>query len=165
MPKSERELSMIEWFKENLTHNQIDGEIYLFGTKISKSSYKNGNKGRSRIRINGIRFSTSRVAFIIAYGRVPLVVDHINGDIFDNRLCNLRECDFVQNGYNRKVNSNNKSGRKGVCFDKNRNKWLVQISVSKVPIRLGSFEDFELACFVREEAECKHHGEFRRGEL
>lgn len=42
------------------------------------------------------------------------VVDHINGNILDNRLTNLRCCSISQNLRNRGKNRNNTTGYKGV---------------------------------------------------
>lgn len=57
--------------------------------------------------------------------------DHINGDKLDNRLCNLRYVNYSQSNSNRKMLKNNKSGYKGVYFDKNNNKWVSQLYFEK----------------------------------
>lgn len=89
-------------------------------------------------------------------------VDHINGDPLDNRKENLRVCTRSQNMCNTKINSNNKSGVKGVYWSKDRLKWCVQISIDNKTIPLGRFDNFEEAVKTRLEAEEKYHGEFAR---
>ncbi len=49
------------------------------------------------------------------------IVDHINNDRTDNRLCNLRYASVQENSRNSAVGKNNTSGFKGVYFDKVRN--------------------------------------------
>ena len=51
---------------------------------------------------------------------------HINGNIKDNRIENLRECSDSEFAYNRKMQSNNTSGAKGVCWHKHHKKWVAQ---------------------------------------
>jgi len=51
-------------------------------------------------------------------------VDHINKNLLDNRLCNLRECTHQQNCLNRgKQRGQYSSKYKGVFFDKRRKKF------------------------------------------
>jgi hypothetical protein len=55
-------------------------------------------------------------------------IDHVNGNGLDNRRGNLRFATPEQNQHNRSRNSNNKSGYKGVIFDKNSGKWKMYIT-------------------------------------
>ena len=89
------------------------------------------------------------------------VVDHINHITFDNRKSNLRICEHYQNRINSLPYKNNTSGRKGVYWDKTRNKWMVCITANKKTYTLGRYDDFDEAVRVREEAEEKYHKEFR----
>lgn len=59
------------------------------------------------------------------------VIDHINSDPLDNRKSNLRICTSAENAQNKKVNKNNTSGYRGVCYDKNYNRWTGQVNVNK----------------------------------
>ena len=65
------------------------------------------------------------------HGYFPEAVDHIDGDRFNNKIENLREATHVENHYNRKVQKNNKSGSKNVCWHKLINKWSVDLTVNK----------------------------------
>ena len=88
------------------------------------------------------------------------VVDHKNGNTFDNRKINLRLCTTNQNAQNRKRFSNNKSGYKGVSFDKGR--WRAYININGKRIHLGHYGTREEAYDAYCEASAKYHGEFGR---
>lgn len=56
------------------------------------------------------------------------VVDHINGDLLDNRRQNLRICTQSENIHNTVGRYKNKSSKyRGVCFDNSRGTWLATI--------------------------------------
>ena len=56
-----------------------------------------------------------------------LRVDHINGNGLDNRLENLRFCNNSENVINQGTRSDNKSGQRGVRFDKRYKSWVSSI--------------------------------------
>ncbi len=76
--------------------------------------------------------------------QAPLV-DHRNEDTLDCRRENLRAATRSQNGANRGANANNKSGYKGVSFDKRTGKWLAQLQVQGRKVWLGRFPTPETA--------------------
>ena len=87
-------------------------------------------------------------------------VDHINHNTLDNRKENLRVCEHYQNTTSQKTRSDNISGRKGVSWDKFRNKWAARITYNNKKYFLGRFDNFEDAVKAREKAEKEIHGEF-----
>lgn len=89
-----------------------------------------------------------------------LVVDHINGNILDNRKDNLRICQSKDNSKNHSINKNNTSGVLGVYFDNTYNKWFPIIKVNNKKIYLGSYHTIEEATIVRRQAEEKFFGEY-----
>ena len=86
--------------------------------------------------------------------------DHINHNPLDNRRSNLRTVSHVQNSYNKKAYPNNKSGYKGVCWD--RGAWHVQIQVNKKKMHLGRFKDIRAAAMRYNGAAKQFHGEYAR---
>ncbi len=72
-----------------------------------------------------------------------LVVDHINGNILDNRKCNLRLCTTRQNIINSKPQKNKRYSKyKGVsyCSTENRRKrWVAACEVYGKRVTIGRF--------------------------
>lgn len=91
-------------------------------------------------------------------------IDHVNHDVADNRKANLRECEHYQNIIATKTYSNNTSGRKGVYYDKSRNKWMAILTVNKKTINLGRFNMYDEAVKARENAERIYHKDFHYNE-
>ncbi len=55
------------------------------------------------------------------------VIDHINRNGLDNRVSNLRVTTQRQNVFNATIRKDNKSGYKGIFWDKTRNKWRITL--------------------------------------
>ncbi len=92
-------------------------------------------------------------------------VDHINGDTLDNRRCNLRLASKQENNKNRKRQSNNNSGYKGVYFKRfsfDAPVWCASIRNDKKRYHLGYFSNIKDAARAYNEAALKYHGEFAR---
>lgn len=87
--------------------------------------------------------------------------DHKDGDRLNNRAENLRVASPEENGMNKRIRSNNKSGRTGVHWAKNRKMWCAMIGCHKKRINLGYFESYEEAVDARKEAEIRFFGEYR----
>ena len=81
-----------------------------------------------------------------------LQCDHINGDGLDNRRSNLRIATNTQNQMNRQKQPRCSSQFKGVCWDKNRKKWIVLIMVNQKSIHLGRYKDEVEAAKAYDEA-------------
>jgi hypothetical protein len=88
-------------------------------------------------------------------------VDHINGDITDNRRQNLRLVTHAENMQNRK-NPPNKSGYRGVHWNPLVNAFYVSITVNGVKHSAGRFENIEDAARAYNELALKHLGEIAR---
>lgn len=91
-------------------------------------------------------------------------VDHLNHITYDNRKKNLRLIKHYQNITYSKTYSNNTSGRKGVYWDKSRNKWMSCITYNKKTKHLGRFDLYEDAVKAREEAEKNIHSIYHYNE-
>lgn len=87
-------------------------------------------------------------------------IDHINGNTLDNRRDNLRPSTRIENAQNRKISKNNKCGYKGVspCDGK----YQSNITVNRVRIYLGTFDDPLPAHEAYKVAALKYFGKFAR---
>jgi hypothetical protein len=89
-------------------------------------------------------------------------VDHINGNKLDNRRSNLRPATESQNQWNRTKLVNNKSGYKGVHWNKDRSKWRASIRFNRHLYHLGYFTDPIEAAKAYNDAAIEYHGEFAK---
>ncbi len=87
-------------------------------------------------------------------------IDHKNRNTLDNRKSNLRIVTHAQNMKNRNKHKNNKSGIKGVYWDKRGKKWRSEIRVDGKKIHLGMFSDLMEAKTMRNNSEIKYFGEY-----
>lgn len=93
----------------------------------------------------------------------PNEVDHIEPDgTLDNRRSNLRFANRSDQGCNKRKQSNNTSGFKGVVKDTDSRSWRAEIKKNGKRFYLGSFRSREEAYAAYCEAAKRHHGEFAR---
>lgn len=119
--------------------------------------------GYIRIGIDGHQVRAHRLVWLYIYGCWPSGgLDHVNGHKDDNRLINLREASQSQNNSNRPIQKNNRSGFKGVCWNKFERRWHAYIQVNNKYIYLGFHKTREAAHAAYCAAAREHHGEFAR---
>lgn len=135
--------------------------------EVAGTFRKHDGKTYVLIGVNGKRLRAHRLAFLYMNGSMPkLLCDHINGDGTDNRWCNLREVDFVNNNRNMRLRADNSSGTAGVYWNKKDKRWQVAIKVGKKRGYIGQYKTLEEAVTARKNAEREHgfhknHGSVR----
>ena len=68
------------------------------------------------------------------------VIDHKNGNRLDNRKSNLRICTQSENIKNQNKQKRNTSSQyKGVCYCKQKNKWVVRIQINNKRKHIGYY--------------------------
>ena len=134
-------------------------------TVVGKEAGTPHSEGYRHIKIKGVPYFAHRLAWYYAYGVEPKEqIDHINGIKTDNRIGNLREASNQQNNRNVGKRKNNKTGYKGVCWNKEKKKFRASCSVNGKTLYLGYYDTSEEAhasyvAFARE-----HHGDFAKTE-
>lgn len=119
--------------------------------------------GYCSIRLGGHHHKAHRLAWLHFYGELPSAqIDHINGERSDNRIANLRLATQIQNSANAGIRRANKSGFKGVSWDRGRRKFRAQIRNGITNTHLGRFDTPEEAHAAYVAAALKMHGDFTR---
>lgn len=154
---------MVNWH-DYLIYDQETGVMYW---KVRRhngiypgdvAGKRNKRRGYIHIWLDGVLHLGHRVAWEINNGEIPdnKVIDHINHVPWDNRMSNLRMVSQIDNMRNNKKSSRNKSGYTGVMWREKEQKWLASITVNRVRVYLGRFEDKEDAIAARKAAEIKY---------
>lgn len=105
-------------------------------------------QGYARGQINRVSMPAHRVIWAICNGVWPNTVDHIDGDVKNNKIENLRDVTQAENNRNAKLRSDNKSGEQGVHWNKDRQKWVAVVGNQY----LGLFSTKALAVTARRSA-------------
>lgn len=99
---------------------------------------------------------------LMGFPKFPKCVDHIDGNGLNNKRSNLRETTQAFNAANSCKPKNNKTGYKGVHFEKTRKKYRVRIGVNYKRIDGGFFDTAIEAAKKYNELAKLHFGEFAR---
>lgn len=152
----------------------VDGDVaYLHGPngerwtidaedlpKVGHMRWSASTQGYARAPLDGgPRLRLHRVLMDAPSGAE---VDHIDGDVTNNRKSNLRLCSHAENGRNIKKKTNNTSGHTGVSWSKPHRLWRAYIVLNNRQKHLGLFKSVEGAAAAYQSAAEQLFGEFRR---
>jgi hypothetical protein len=103
-----------------------------------------------------------QVIFLVneVMGKPPVgqVIDHINGDPWDNRRSNLRFCTVAQNCRNQRRPRKANGAGKGVYWL--HNAWVVKIACAGTRYQFGSWDNLTAAELAYDAVALHLHGEF-----
>jgi hypothetical protein len=129
--------------------------------RVGNVAGKIGTHGYRRICLNYKLYEAHRLAWLYVTGVWPSAeIDHINHDRLDNSFANLRCASRTENLGNKSRQSNNKSGVKGVWYEKRRNKWIAEIRRGKTRLLLGQFDEINHAADAYRAAAKKLYGDY-----
>jgi len=121
---------------------------------------RSSEKAYPTVKIDDIHYLCHRLAWVMTHGYWPIGdLDHINNDICDYRISNLREATRSQNKFNHPARKDSESQCRGVT-KRPKGNYQVRLTINGYRKHIGCFDDLELASFVYEETARKHHGDF-----
>jgi len=154
---SDSDLARLHYFDGKLLWAASNGRRAVAGVEAGYKMFS----GYRRVTFGDYSYLTHRLIFLIHHGHMPEFVDHIDGNVENNKIENLREATKAQNCRNSKMQKNNSSGVKGV-YPSKRGRWSAKIVVNRTPKYLGTFPNLEDAANAYATASKKYHGEFGR---
>jgi hypothetical protein len=132
--------------------------------KIGDKAGTVAKRGNININISKRLYKAHRIIFFMHHKYLPPIIDHIDGNSLNNRIENLRPATELQNHHNVGVLKRNKSGVKGVCWDKSRNKWFARLNFNYKSHHAGYFDKIEEAKKAVELYRNQLHGSFAKHE-
>lgn len=151
-------MTTAERIRELVRYEPDTGHFYSLRTGKKRFSTPNVF-GYLRLSVDGKNYTAHRLAWLYVHGAWPNVVDHINGNPADNRLCNLRSVTPAENRQNQqKVRSSSKTGFIGVRFKRNR--FIALLFIDGKKKEFGRFLTAEEAHASYLEAKRKHYPAF-----
>lgn len=140
------------------SYNEDTGLLYNKSTGIPVE-IKVHPKGYYTTYVKGFQFRVHRLIWFFVHNEWPEYVDHIDGDVQNNRLSNLRNCNNAENQCNQHAHRDGKLP--GCNLNCKSGKWNVQFHENKQNKCLGSYTTEREASLVY----CRYvlkHGLVRR---
>ena len=117
-------------------------------------------RGYIQVQWGGKLYTAHKLIYVYHHGWMPEVVDHIDGNVRNNRVDNLRAATKSQNQHNAKRRSDSSSGFKNVR--KYGKKWQVVVFKNCIRHHIGTFSDIGAASEAAANARRRLHGKFAR---
>ena len=112
--------ALVAHLKKHYTYDATRGVIVNRKlNRVVKGTVNSVGYVQTQLRIGGKHptIKLHHMVWVVAHGRIPTLIDHINGNPLDNRLENLREVSYSGNDANRlwRWKPNARTGLPGVC--------------------------------------------------
>jgi len=116
--------------------------------------------GYRAVQFERVIYRAHRLIWLLVHGRWPEgEIDHIDGDVSNNRIENLRDVTRAHNAHNqrRAAGHNASSHHIGVSWQPSRKRWLASITVDGKTRYIGRFKTEEEAAAAYWEAKAEYH--------
>ena len=137
----------VEFLIDTEDHDKIKGSTWVAN---QSGGYLVARKNNKTIRLHRVLMGVQNDP--------EAIVDHINGDVTDNRKQNLRITTHQENCQNTTYHKGTEVKYPGVSRTQDLKKYRARIMVDGKEIYLGRFDNQEDAIKVRKEAEKKYFG-------
>jgi hypothetical protein len=137
-----------------------DGKLFRKRDGKQIGCYTTKHHRYARMSIDGKYYKVHRIIFLYHKGYLPDIIDHINGDRYDNQIENLREVNTYQNRQNSRIYSTSTSGVKNVYWCKSSKKWRVSMHINGENHIFGHYADIEEAKQVATSMRDKYFKDF-----
>jgi hypothetical protein len=128
------------------------------------AGFSDNRSGIVYIGIDGRQYQAARIAWLYMTGDWPSgLINFKDGNNKNLIWENLRDASQSEKSAASRIHSNNKSGYRGVSFDKQSQKWRAQIRVKGKNSTLGFFETAEEASSAYMQAARSSFGEYAKG--
>jgi hypothetical protein len=132
------------------TIDLISGDVYHYRSGICDTR---NNKGYIVIQLNNCQVPAHKFIFEQFWGYMPSIgqqIDHIDRNIKNNSIFNLRCVTLAQQAQNKGLRKDNKGGCPGVyVVGKRKDRYRAEIQANGIIYRLGTFCTFEEAVDAR----------------
>ena len=118
-----------DFLKTVLDYNPDTGHLTWKTKKYSKSVFKGHRAGSVHksgyrlITLFGTTYREHQLIWFYVHGYWAEIIDHINQQTDDNRLCNLREVSHAENMKNLPLYKNSSTGIQGIYLNKYKDTW------------------------------------------
>ena len=130
------------------------------GDKTGCIAKNTGGNYYKQLCYNGKIYKTARLIFLMHNGYLPEKIIYKDGNTLNTRIKNLLEANSSQTLCRTNKYSTNKTGYRGVFFDKKIKKYKVYITKNNKQLYLGSYNILEEASKIYEIARKKYYGDF-----
>ena len=128
---------IIKHLRQRYTYDAAQGVVHNRKNQVIKGFNNNYGYLLLNIRVDGRRshLRLHQIVWVLNYGKLPSMIDHINGNPKDNRIENLREVSQSENDMNRLLawKPNASTGLPGVY--KNNNSFNINVQGKRLKFR------------------------------